>query len=346
MNATINRRVVLAARPEGAPAPTDLRLEQTPVTGPGPGEVLCRTIYLSLDPYMRGRMMDAPSYAPSVGIGETMVGGTVGQVIESRSEAFFEGDLVLGAGGWQDYWVSAPDALRRLDPSAAPLSTALGVMGMPGMTAYVGLKEIGKPQRGETLVVAAASGAVGSVVGQIGRILGCRVVGVAGGPEKCSYVTGELGFDACIDHRSADFRSRLKAACPDGIDVYFENVGGPVFDAVMGLLNDFARIPVCGLIAHYNATSLPEGPDRIPRLMRQILVKRLTVRGFIVFDFRQHEAEFLETMAGWLRSGSVRYREDIVEGLEAAPGAFTGLLEGQNFGKLLVRVSADPTLTA
>ncbi len=346
MNNAINRRVVLAARPEGAPAPDDLRLEQAPVTGPVTGEVLCRTIYLSLDPYMRGRMMDAPSYAPSVSIGETMVGGTVGQVVESRSDAFSEGDLVLGAGGWQDYWAAGPDALRRLDPSAAPISTALGVMGMPGMTAYVGLKEIGRPQRGETLVVAAASGAVGSAVGQIGRTLGCRVVGVAGGPEKCSYVTGELGFDACIDHREADFRSALKEACPDGIDVYFENVGGPVFDAVMGLLNDFARIPVCGLIAHYNATSLPEGPDRIPRLMRQILVKRLTVRGFIVFDFRQHEAEFLETMAGWLRSGSVRYREDIVEGLEAAPGAFTGLLEGRNFGKLLVRVSADPTIAA
>lgn len=340
----LNRRIVLAGRPHGAPAAGDLCMEQQPADAPGPGEVLCRTIYLSLDPYMRGRMSDAPSYAPSVEVGGLMVGGTVGRVVESRSDELAVGDFVQGYGGWQDYWVARPAALRRLDPSAAPISTALGVLGMPGMTAYVGLKEIGRPQPGETLVVAAASGAVGSIVGQIGRIAGCRVVGIAGGPAKCAYVTGELGFDACLDHRAPDFRSQLKAACPHGIDVYFENVGGPVFEAVLPLLNDFARVPVCGLIAHYNATTAPEGPDRTARLMRQILVRRLTLRGFIVFDFKHLEPEFLETMTGWLAAGRVRYREDVVEGLESATEAFVGLLEGRNFGKLLVRVSPDVTL--
>jgi hypothetical protein len=303
--------------------------------------MLCRTIYLSLDPYMRGRMSEAPSYARPVGLGEVMTGGTVGQVVRSDLDGFAPGDLVVGAGGWQDYALFRQGEARKVDPGQAPVSTALGVLGMPGQTAYVGLREIGKPEPGETLVVAATSGPVGSAVGQIARIRGCRVVGVAGSQAKCDFVAGELGFDACLDHHAADFAERLRAACPDGIDVYWENVGGRVFETVLPLLNDFARVPVCGLIAWYNATELPPGPDRTPLLLRRALVRRLTIRGFIVSDFAP--GDFLTDMGQWLRDGRLRYREDVREGLENAPAAFIGLLGGENFGKLLVRVAPDPT---
>ena len=341
MSQTVNRRIVLAARPKGRLGPESFRLEEGPVPEPGPGQMLVRTIYLSLDPYMRGRMNEARSYVRPVGLGEVMTGGTVGEVMRSNLEGFAPGELVVGRGGWQDYAIFGRGEAERVDPALAPITTALGVLGMPGQTAYVGLSEIGKPKDGETLVVAAASGPVGSVVGQIAKIRGCRVVGVAGSREKCDFVTGELGFDACLEHRAADFEEQLRVACPEGIDIYWENVGGRVLEAVLPLLNDFARVPVCGLVAWYNATGLPPGPDRTPYLLRQTLTRRLTIRGFIVFDFPR--GDFLEEAGRWLREGRLHYREDIREGLEKAPEALVGLLEGENFGKLLIRVASDPT---
>ena len=336
-----NRRIVLAARPTGEPRESDFRLEEAELARPGPGRMLLRTLYLSLDPYMRGRMSAARSYAPPVEVGDVMVGGAVSEVVESEHPDFRPGDLVEGRTGWQDYAVSDGKGLRKVDPDLAPISTALGVLGMPGMTAYTGLLNIGKPRPGETVAVAAASGAVGSAVGQIAKIKGCTAVGIAGGARKCDYVRHELGFDACIDHRAPDFASRLAEACPKGIDVYFENVGGAVFEAVLPLLNPFSRVPVCGLIAQYNATELPPGPNKLPLLMRAVLSNRLTLRGFIVGDFADQQAEFLREMGGWVREGRVRYREDVVDGLENAPRAFIGLLRGENFGKLVVRVAPD-----
>jgi NADPH-dependent curcumin reductase CurA len=339
MPAETNRRIVLAARPTGRPKPGDFRLERAPVPEPGDGEVLLQILYLSLDPYMRGRMNAARSYAKPVDIGAVMEGGTVARVARSRNPEFGEGDIVLSHSGWQDFALSDGTGLRKLDPAAAPMTTALGVLGMPGFTAYAGLLTIGRPQPGETVAVAAASGAVGSVVGQIARIRGARAVGIAGGEEKCRFVKEELGFDAVIDHRAPDFPERLKAACPDGIDVYFENVGGHVWDAVFPLLNDFARIPVCGLIAQYNAVD-DTRPDRLPAVMREVLSRSLTIRGFIQREFVDQRPEFYRDMAEWIAAGRIRYREDIVDGLDAAPEALIGLLEGRNFGKLIVRVSA------
>jgi NADPH-dependent curcumin reductase CurA len=336
-----NRRIVLAARPAGEPKPSDFRLEEAPVPEPAEGQVLLKILFLSLDPYMRGRMSAARSYAKPVEIGEVMVGGTVAKVIASRNPAFAEGDIVVSYSGWQEYALSDGKDLRKLDPSAAPVSTALGVLGMPGMTAYVGLLNIGRPQPGETVVVAAATGPVGSAVGQIARIKGARAVGIAGGPEKCRAVIEEFGFNAAVDHRAPDFAERLAAACPKGIDVYFENVGGKVFEAVVPLLNDFARVPVCGLIAHYNDTAPPSGPDRLPGLMRAALTRRLTLRGFLVFDFADQTAAFARDMGEWVAAGKVKHREDIVDGLERAPQALIGLLRGENFGKLVVRVAAE-----
>ena len=337
----INRGVVLASRPVGEPMRDDFRLETTPVPEPGDGEVLLRTLYLSLDPYMRGRMSAAKSYAKPVEIGEVMTGGTVSAVVRSRNEKFAPGDIVFGMTGWQTHAVSDGAGLRKLDPALAPVSTALGVLGMPGMTAYTGLLNIGQPKPGETVVVAAAAGPVGSLVGQIAKMKGCRVVGVAGEAEKCRYLLDELGFDAALDHRAPALPERLQEACPKGIDVYFENVGGAVWDAVFPLLNEFARIPVCGLIAHYNATEPPPGPDRTPIIMRAVLTKRLTIRGFIVWDFASQTKDFLRDVGGWLRDGKIKYREDIVDGLENAPQAFIGLLKGKNFGKLVVRVAPE-----
>jgi NADPH-dependent curcumin reductase len=339
MPARTNRKIVLASRPEGAPQLSNFRLEEGPAREPRDGEVLLRTLWLSLDPYMRGRMSAARSYAQPVEIGEPMVGGTVNEVAESRHPDFKVGEVVLGYAGWQDYAVSNGAGLRKLDPERAPLSTALGVLGMPGMTAYTGLLTIGNPKPGETVAVAAATGPVGATVGQIAKVKDCRAVGIAGGREKCRYLIDELGFDAAVDHRSKNFPEDLKAACPDGIDVYFENVGGAVWDAVFPLLNDFARVPVCGLISQYNMTELPGGPDRTPQLFRQVLTKRLTIRGFIVWDFASQAEAFERDVSTWLKQGKIKYKEDIVDGLENAPQAFLGLLQGKNFGKLLVRVS-------
>lgn len=330
----VNRQILLKSRPEGAPSLDNFELTESPVREPGEGEVLTRTLYLSLDPYMRGRMSAAKSYAKPAEVGQPMVGGTVGEIVASRNPKYAVGDIVLGYGGWQEYALSTGAGLRKLDPAVAPVSTALGVLGMPGMTAYVGLLEIGQPKPGETIVVAAASGAVGSVVGQIGKIKGCRAVGIAGGAEKCRFVTEEFGFDACVDHRAPDFAKQLEAACPNGIDIYFENVGGAVQQTVWPLLNDFARIPVCGLIAQYNATRPMPGPD-----MFSVLRKRLLLRGFIVWDFAAKEADFLRDVSEWIRTGRLKYREDIVDGLENAPAAFLGLLQGKNFGKMLVRIA-------
>lgn len=338
MSAT-NTRIVLARRPHGAPVPEDFRIETVDIPEPGEGQLLLKTTFLSLDPYMRGRMNDTKSYAKPVGIGDVMEAGTVAEVVTSRHPDYAAGDLVLAYSGWQAYALSDGTALRKLDPHAAPPSTALGVLGMPGFTAYAGLLTIGKPKEGETVVVAAASGAVGSVVGQIARIKGARAVGIAGGPEKCAFVRDELGFDAVVDHKSPTFAEDLAAACPEGIDVYFENVGGHVWDAVFPLLNDFARVPVCGLIAQYNDSGKATGTDRLPVLMREVLSRSLTIRGFIQREFVSQREDFYREASGWISSGQLRYREDIVDGLENAPEAFIGLLQGKNFGKLVIRVA-------
>ncbi len=337
-----NRRIVLANRPQGAPVPENFRLEKTPVPEPVEGQVLLRTEYLSLDPYMRGRISDAPSYAEPVKVGEVMVGGTVCRVEASRHSDYKAGEWVLGYCGWQDYALSDGTGLTRLGQNPQNASYALGILGMPGFTAYMGLLDIGRPKQGETLVVAAATGPVGATVGQIGKLKGCRVVGVAGSSEKCDYAKEVLGFDACLDHKSSDFAQQLSQACARGIDIYFESVGGKVFDAALPLLNTKARIPVCGLISHYNATRLPDGPDRLSLLMRAILVKRLKVQGFIIFDDYGHRYhEFSKDMSQWLSTGQIKYREHIVDGLESAPEAFIGMLVGQNFGKLVVRVNDE-----
>lgn len=339
---SINHAIVLAARPEGMPKGSDFRIEERMVPKPSPGQVLCQTLYLSLDPYMRGRMSAAKSYAAPVEIGEVMEGETVSYVLESQAEGYAEGDLVLARAGWQEYAACEAGALRKLDPDLAPVSYSLGVLGMPGLTAYVGLLDIGQPQAGETVVVSAAAGAVGQVVGQIARIYGCRVVGVAGSQAKCDYVVNELGFDACVNYKHDTFAEDVAAACPDGVDVYFESVGGKVLETVLPLLNVGARVPLCGIIASYNLTELPAGPDKLPVLMRTLLTRRVTVRGFIIFDHYDRLDAFLRDMGDWLREGKVRYREDVVEGLEQAPRAFQGLMTGENLGKLLVRVSSMP----
>lgn len=341
-NPPLQRAIVLHSRPDGAPVPGNLQLRESSMPTPGPGELLLRTLYLSLDPYMRGRMSDAKSYAAPMATGDVMVGATVSRVQLSHHPDFKEGDLVLGFSGWQDHALSDGTGLSKLDAGMKQPSLALGVLGMPGFTAYMGLLDIGQPKAGETVVVAAASGAVGSVVGQIAKLKGCRSVGIAGGAEKCRYVVEELGFDACIDHREPDFAAELGAACPDGIDVYFESVGGAVFDAVLPLLNTSARIPVCGLIAHYNDTTLPAGPDRLGQLMGTILSRRMRMQGFIIFDdYGPRFGEFIQQMSSWVQAGKIKFREDIVDGLDQAPEAFIGMLTGGNFGKVVVRVAAD-----
>ncbi|MGJ5181125.1 NADP-dependent oxidoreductase [Bradyrhizobium oligotrophicum] len=334
------KRIVLAARPVGEPKPSDFRLEDYAIPTPGAGEVLLRTIWLSLDPYMRGRMSDGPSYAQPVPVGGVMEAGTVCEVVASNNPGFKAGDIVLARAGWQTHAISDGKGLAKVDPKLAPISTAVGVLGMPGMTAYTGLLDIGQPKEGETVVVAAASGAVGSAVGQIARIKGARAIGIAGGKDKCDYVRSEFGFDDCLDHRDPDLAAKLKEACPKGIDVYFENVGGPVFEAVFPLFNAFARMPVCGLIAHYNDTQ-SAAPKWAGALMRNVLTKRLLIRGFIVSDFASRHGDFLRDMSGWVRDGKVKYKEFVTEGLENAPTAFMGLLKGANFGKQLVRVGPD-----
>jgi NADPH-dependent curcumin reductase CurA len=337
MSRPINRQITLAARPVGMPKLDDFRLVKAEAPQPKDGEILLRTVWLSLDPYMRGRMSAGASYARALEVGDVIVGGTISAVVESHHPGFASGELVLGQAGWQDYVVSDGAGLRKI--TCAHPTGMLGVLGMPGMTAYTGLLTIGQPKPGETVVVAAATGPVGSLVGQIARIKGCRAVGIAGGPDKCRHLIDELGFDAAVDHRAPDLPERLRAACPQGIDIYFENVGGAVWEAVLPLLNNFARVPVCGVVAHYNDTELPPGPNQMPRLMRAVLTKRLTLRGFIVSDFAAQAADFQRDVTAWLSEGKITYREDVVEGLESAPEAFIGLLQGRNFGKLLVRVA-------
>ncbi|EPI4817860.1 NADP-dependent oxidoreductase [Vibrio alginolyticus] len=341
-NAT-NRRIVLASRPHGAPTQENFRLEEVTKPTPKEGEMLLRTVYLSLDPYMRGRMSDAESYADPVAIDDVMVGGTVCQVETSNHPDYEAGEWVLAyTVGWQDYAISTGEMVIKLGKEPQNPSYALGVAGMPGFTAYMGLLDIGQPKSGETIVVAAATGPVGATVGQIGKIKGCRVVGIAGGEEKCRYAKEVLGFDECIDHKAEDFAEQLKNACDKGIDVYFENVGGKVFEAVMPLLNTNARIPLCGLISQYNATELPEGTDHLPLLMGKLLTKRIKVQGFIIFDDYGHRyGEFAQDINQWLAEGKIQYREHLVQGLDNAPEAFIGLLEGKNFGKLVVQIN-DP----
>lgn len=333
------QRIVLASRPIGAPRQKNFRLESAQTPSLKANDVLVKTIYLSLDPYMRGRMSDAKSYADPVPLNGPMIGATVGVVAESNNGKFEVGDWVLGFGGWQEYSISQGKELIGLGKSPENPSYALGVLGMPGFTAYHGLLNIAKPKPSETLVVAAATGPVGATVGQIAKLKGCQVVGIAGGEQKCDYAKRVLGFDDCLNHNEADLPQQLKAACPKGIDIYFENVGGEVFDAVLPLLNDFSRVPVCGLVAHYNATDLPVGQDRLSMLMATILVKRIHMQGFIIFDeYDEHFEQFSKDMNAWIDQDKVQYKEQIVEGLGQAPQAFMGLLEGKNFGKLTVKV--------
>ena len=337
--ARVNRQIALAERPQGAPTAACFALRETPMPAPGEGEVLLETLWLSLDPYMRGRMHDGPSYATPTPVGAAMQGGTVGRVVASRDPKFKEGDIALGYGGWQQFWVEQAKSLMKLDPNQAPVTTALGVLGMPGFTGWYGLTQIGKPKAGETVVVAAASGPVGSMVAQLAQLKGANAVAVAGGTDKVAWIRKALGIETALDHRSPSFAKELAAAAPKGVDVYFENVGGHVFSAVLPLLNNDARVPVCGLIAHYNDRAAPPGPDRLPELMSNVLRKRLLVQGFIISFHYELYPQFLREVAPLVREGKLRYREDVVEGLEKAPEAFIGLLQGKNFGKLLVKVA-------
>jgi len=329
------RRVVLVRRPPGEPAESDFRVEEVPMPEPKHGEVLVKVAYLSLDPYQRGRMRDAASYAAPVGLGEVMTGGIVGEVVKSSSPRFGVGEIVEDRLGWQEYAIGGAPTMRKVDPSLAPISTANGVLGMPGMTAYFGLLEVGQPKPGETIVVSAASGAVGQVVGQIGKIMGCRVVGIAGGAKKCAFAKDELGFDACVDYKAAnDLDAALRAACPNGIDVYFDNVGGEISDAVLRNLNFFGRVALCGSISQYNATTPPMGP----RLLGTFVGKRVRAQGFIVTDFASRHEAAMRQMGEWIRNGRLKYREDVVQGIDKAPRAFIGMLRGENFGKMLVKM--------
>jgi NADPH-dependent curcumin reductase CurA len=326
-----NKRWVLASRPTGPVSEANFRLEEAPVPRPAEGEVLVRNLWLSLDPYMRGRMSDAKSYVKGVEIGELMVGQTVGEVLESHHPQLKPGDSVLAQLGWQLYGVTR-DAVK-LDQAKAPLSYYLGLMGMPGMTAYFGLKELGQPKPGDTVVVSAAAGAVGSVVGQLSKTWGARAVGIAGGREKCTYVKEELGLDACVDYKAGELREQLKDACPKGIDVYFDNVGGEILDTVLARMNLFGRVVVCGSISDYNAID----PYRV-RNWRAILVNRLRVQGMIVFDWKERYGEALKALGGYFAEGRLKYRESVLHGLESAPRGLIDLLAGKNFGKQLVKL--------
>ncbi|MEJ6396827.1 NADP-dependent oxidoreductase [Yoonia sp. 208BN28-4] len=335
-----NRRIVLAERPNGLPDKNTLRMETNAIPEPKSGEMLLRSRFLSLDPYMRGRMNDAKSYAEPVKIGEVMTGQVVAEVMQSDCDGFSAGDLVVAGSGWQDYAVSDGTQVLNLGPDAERPSWALGVLGMPGFTAHAGLMNIGEPKAGETLVVAAASGPVGATVGQIAKIKGCRVIGVAGGADKCKHVVDNLGFDACLDHNADDFAKQLKAACPDGIDIYWENVGGKVLYAVLPLLNAFARIPVCGVAAWYNLAGLPDAPDMGPAIMGAILRMKVKMQGFIIFDNfgPQDYKAFRSDMDGWLAEGKITYTEQMVDGLENAPSALNDVLLGKSFGKVVVKL--------
>ena len=342
-HSSVNRRFVLASRPKGAPVAENFRLEEAELPTIADGQLLLRTVYLSLDPYMRGRMSDAPSYAAPVAIDEVMTGGAVSRVVESKHPDFKAGDWVVATNGWQDYAAIDGKLARKLEGVALEHpSLALGVLGMPGFTAYMGLLDIGEPKPGETVVVAAATGPVGSLVGQIAKIKGCKVIGIAGGEEKCRYAVEHFGFDECIDHRADKLEQRLKEACPRGIDVYYENVGGKVFDAVLPLLNTKARVPLCGVVSQYNAENLPKGEDRLMLLTNTILKKRLRIQGLIIFDDYGHRyPEFAQQMSEWFSADKIKFREHIVEGLENAPEQLIGLLQGKNFGKLVIKVGDE-----
>jgi NADPH-dependent curcumin reductase CurA len=328
-----NKKVVLASRPTGWVTEDNFRVETAPVPAPKDGEVLVKNLWLSLDPYMRGRMNDTKSYAAKQEIGEVMIGGTVGEVIDSKNPKFAPGDKVVGMLGWQQYGISTGVGLNKIDASKVPASAFLGVLGMPGVTAWVGLLDICQPKAGETVVVSAASGAVGSVVGQIAKLKGCRAVGIAGGREKCDYVVKELGFDACVDYKAGKLNEDLKAALPKGVDCYFENVGGEILDTTLRHMSPFSRIAVCGLISQYNATQ-PYGVKNF----HSILTNRIKVQGFIVSDRMELWAKALPELIGWVASGKIKYRETVAQGLENAPKAFIGLLKGENFGKQLVKL--------
>ncbi len=337
---TTNHQVLLESRPEGLPRATDFRMVKAPVPDPGDGEFLVRTLYLSLDPYMRGRMREGRSYAPPFALGEVMGGGIVGEVVASRHAGFAVGDIVEGRLGWQQYAVSNGDGMRRVDPALGPLSTALGVLGMTGLTAYFGLLEIGRPEPGNTVVVTAAAGAVGAIVGQIAKLKGCRVVGIAGGGRKIAYILDELGFDAGIDYKAGlDLDDALTAACPDGVDVYFDNVGGAISDAVLNHLARGARVAICGTISQ---TSLAE-PEPGPRVQGKLMAAWASMQAFNVFQFLERHDEGRAALARWLAEGRIKYREDMVDGIENAPAAFIGMLRGENFGKLVVRVADGTT---
>lgn len=328
----MNRRIVLASRPDGPVGPDNFRLESVPLPALAEGQVLVRNRWLSLDPYMRGRMNEGRSYAAAQPLNETMIGGTAGEITESRNPKFAIGDTVVGYLGWQEYGISDGSQLVKVDTRHIPLSAYLGPVGMPGVTAWIGLNRIIEAKAGETIVVSAASGAVGSVVGQLASLMGCRAVGIAGGAEKCRYVTETLNFDACIDYKSQDVGSALKQAAPDGVDGDFENVGGQILDAVLPRMNAFGRIAVCGLIAGYNGEPIPI------RNPSWFLVSRLKLQGFIVSEHMPLWPQALQELSTHVAAGRIRYRETIAEGLEAAPQAFIGLLKGQNFGKQLVRL--------
>ena len=335
---TIRRSWVLKRRPAGEPTRDDFELREEAIPQPGPGEVLTRTIFLSIDPYMRGRLREQQSYAAAVQIGEVMTGETVGEVLASAHPDFVPGDVAVGARGWSSHLLTPGDRLVKLPRHGAPLSAYLGVLGMPGATAYAGISEICKPQPGETVVVSAASGAVGSVAGQLAKRAGARVIGVAGGAEKCLWVQDTLGFDDCVDHRSLNLERELATACPNGIDAYFENVGGDVQAAVFDLLNPFGRVAMCGMVSQYNQERPPPGPN-----LGFVVGKRILIQGFIVSDRPERLVEWRRVAAPWVAEGSLRYREDLVGGLEQAPDALAGILTGRNFGKLLVRVGEEPS---
>lgn len=330
---TMNKRVLLRHRPQGWVTEGDFEISEAPIPAPGEGQLLVRNHFLSLDPYMRGRMSDAKSYAASAELGDVMVGGTVGEVLESRDPAFKPGDFVVGGLGWQEFGAAAAKTFRKIDAKAAPAQAYLGVLGMPGVTAWMGLLTIGEPKPGETVAVSAASGAVGSAVGQIAKIKGARAVGIAGGPAKCRYVIDELGFDACVDYKAPNFVADLEAATPKGVDVYFENVGGAVLDAVIPRFNPFARMPLCGLISQYNDVE-PKGLSNL----RPFLSNRIKLQGFIVSDRLELWPQALKELAEWVSAGKIKYCETIAQGIEAAPKAFIGLLKGENFGKQLVKL--------
>lgn len=335
---TLNRKITLAARPHGFPKESDFKLVEEAVGEPGEGEVLAQVIWLSVDPYMRGRMNDRKSYAPPVQIGQVMGGGAVGKVLASKHPSFKPGDIVMGDLGWQTHAIRKGSALVKVDPTLAPISTAVGILGMPGMTAYFGLIDICDPKPGETLVVSGAAGAVGSLVGQIGKIRGCRVVGSAGSDEKVGLLVEEFGFDAAFNYKKTkDYVAKLAELCPKGIDCYFDNVGGEITDAVMILMNPHARLSICGHISMYNAEKIETGP----RLLALLIERMAKMQGFIVSQYFQRFPEGQKAIAGWLKEGKIKYRETITEGIENAPRAFIGMLHGENIGKQLVKVSTE-----